>query len=220
MIKINLLPPERRKKARKAAPARKRVGGAGLPSFKLQLKFDPYVVVPVAVVVLVLVLIGGSFFWLGLKEKIIKTARDSMRVELNQLNLVITRIENLKGSTKEVRDRMEVVLEVDKNRFLWPRILDDISSSLPRYTWLETISEISPLPQLVLRVEGNTMSNILLSELLSNLEQTETLKDVHLISSAERPHGAYQTKYFVIQVASAFNQPPADSTAGQVASAK
>ena len=220
MIKINLLPPERRKKVKKAAPTKKKAFTAGLPSFKLQLKFDSLVVFPAAAGALALLLMGGSFFWLGYKEKSIKSQRDSLRVELNQLNLVIKRIDSLKERTTQVRQRMDVIMEVDKNRFLWPRLLDDISTSLPRYTWLETMSEISPLPELVLRIEGNTMSNILLSELLFNLQQKESLKNVQLVSSAERTHGSYQTKYFVIQAASAFNRAPADSTAGQVGTAK
>jgi len=123
----------------------------------------------------------------------------------------------LKAQTRDVIGRMEVIVQVDRNRFIWPRTLDDISSSLPRYTWLQTISEITPFPELRMRIEGHTMSNILLSELLANLEQRESLTDIKLISSTERPLGGYDTKYFVIECVSTFNQPP-DTTA-QVAQA-
>ena len=136
-----------------------------------------------------------------------------MRVELNRLNRVINRIDNLKLQTKQVRDRMEVILDVDRNRFLWPRILDEVSSALPRYTWLESITEITPFPQLTLRLEGNTMSNLLLSEMITKLENSSMLKDIRLISSAERVHGSYQTQYFVLEADCTLNEAIVDTTA-------
>lgn len=211
MIKINLLPPEKRKKLKKVAPAKKKAGLPALPTIKL--KFDPLVVFPVATLIITVVLIVGSFFWLGHKENSLKERRDTLQIKLNRLNQVIHRIDNLKLQTKQVRDRMEVILEVDKNRFLWPRILDETSSALPRYTWLESITEITPFPQLTLRVEGNTMSNLLLSELISKLENSSMLTDIRLISSAERVHGSYQTKYFVLEADCALNEEVPDTTA-------
>lgn len=210
MIKINLLPPEKRKKLKRVAPAKKKA--AGPSKFKLELKFDPLVVFPIAALIIAVVLIGGSFFWLGYKEKSMKERHDTLRVELNRLNQVILRINNLKLQTKQVGDRMEVILGVDKNRYLWPRILDEISSALPRYTWLESVTEITPFPQLTVRVEGNIMSNLLLSELIRKLENSSMFKNIILISSAERVHGNYETKYFVLEADCALNEEIPDTT--------
>lgn len=219
MIKINLLPPEKRKKARRAAPAAKKETVAGPKrSFALPGGGSKIVLLPAAMAVLAVLFIAGSFFWLGYRENSLNKKRDELRVELNRLNQVILRMDELRERTRNVIGRMDVIVKIDQDRFIWPRTLDDISSSLPRYTWLQTISEVTPFPELTMRIEGHTMSNILLSELLANLEQQESLTDVKLISSAERPLGGYDTKYFVIQCASTFNQ-PADSTA-QVAQAQ
>ena len=211
MIKINLLPPEKRKKLKKVTPAKKKAAVPSLPKFKF--KYDPMVVFPVAALLIAVLLIGGSFFWLGHKEKTMKAQRHTLRVELNRLNRVINRIDNLKLQTKQVRDRMEVILDVDRNRFLWPRILDEVSSALPRYTWLESITEITPFPQLTLRLEGNTTSNLLLSEMITKLENSSMLKDIRLISSAERVHGSYQTQYFVLEADCTLNEAVPDTTA-------
>ena len=210
MIKINLLPPEKRKKTRKIQPAQKKSRIPALAGFKFSFRFDPLAVLPAAAAVLAMLLIGGSFFWMGYKEKSMKQRRDTMRVELNRLNQVILHVEDLKTRTKKVHDRMEVILAVDKNRFLWPRILDDVSSSLPHYTWLENISEVTPFPQLTVRIEGNTMSNILLSDLIDKLEHSAMLKAVKLISSTGQKHGSYDTKFFVLTAECALNE-PADS---------
>ena len=55
MIKINLLPPEKRKKLKKVKPAKKKA--PAIPQIKLALKFDPYVVVPAAAAVVSVLLI-------------------------------------------------------------------------------------------------------------------------------------------------------------------
>jgi Tfp pilus assembly protein PilN len=134
-----------------------------------------------------------------------------MKVELNRLNQIIVRTENLKEQTKRLGERMDVILKVDRNRYLWPRILDEVSASMPSYTWLESISEKTPFPQLTIRLEGVTMNNLLLSQLLSNLENGELLTGVKLISSSERLYGSLNTKYYVIECSCTLNE-PVDST--------
>ncbi|MFC1537207.1 PilN domain-containing protein [Gemmatimonadota bacterium] len=206
MLKINLLPPEKRKRLKKVKPASKKA--LAMPSLKFDFKFDPWVVVPAALAVVLVLFIAGSFFWLGHQEKSIRARRDSNRIELNRLKQVMLKINRFKKQTEQVEERMEVVLKVDRNRFLWPRVLDEISGALPRYTWLESISETSPFPQLIVRLEGTTMNNLSLSRFLRNLELVSLLSGVKLISSAERVQGNFSTQYFIIECACVLNEAP------------
>ena len=214
MIKINLLPPERRKKLRKVKPvkARKEKSAPRL-NVNLKMSWNPTVVVPVVLVVLSVILVAGSYVWLSQQEKSLKKRMDETKVELNHLNRVILNIDGLKKQTEEINRRMEVIMSIDSNKFLWPQILDQVSSSLPRYTWLESLSEITPYPNLVLRIEGTTMTNLLLSRLLENLENSELLEGVTLISSVERKLGNYETQFYTIEASCALNRQPGDSTA-------
>ena len=86
MLKINLLPPEKRKRLKKVKPASKKA--MAMPSLKFDFKFDPWVVVPSALSVVLVLFIAGTFFWLGHQEKDIKTRRDTNRIELNRLKRV------------------------------------------------------------------------------------------------------------------------------------
>ncbi|MBN2287998.1 MAG: PilN domain-containing protein [Candidatus Glassbacteria bacterium] len=214
MLKINLLPPEQRKKLKKVKPARKRA--FAMPRLTLALKFDPWVVVPAGAAVLLVLMIAGSFFWLGYQEKKIKARRDTNRVELNRLNQVVLKVNRLQQQTDQLKDRMNIILKVDRNRFLWPRVLDEINGALPQYTWLESVSETSPFPRLVLRLEGTAMSNLSVSRFMRNLEFASLLTNVRLVSSVERRQGSYDTQYFTIECACALNEAP-DSTAGATA---
>ena len=214
MIKINLLPPERRKKLRKVKPVKaKKEKSAAKLNLNMKMSWDPVIVIPVALAVLAVLFVAGSYVWLGQQEKSLKKRTDETKVELNRLNRVILNIDGLKNQTEEISRRMEVIKSIDRNKFLWPQILDQVSSSLPRYTWLESLSEITPYPQLVVRIEGTTMTNLLLSRLLENLENTELLENVNLISSVERKLGNYETQFFTVEANCALNVDTSDSTA-------
>ncbi|MEA2064002.1 MAG: PilN domain-containing protein [Gemmatimonadota bacterium] len=217
MIKINLLPPEKRKKAKKAKPAKKKAAAASRA--KLDFKFDPLVVAPLAAAVIVVLLIAGSFFYLGHQEKKLKARRDANRVELNLMNLTVARIDKLKEKTREVSRRMEIILDVDRNRFLWPRLLDEISGAMPPYTWLQAISETSPFPELVLRLEGTTMTNLSVSRFLANLGRASMIGQARLINSEESIHGSYDAQRFIIECTCALNEPP-DSAGAEKNSGK
>ena len=121
--------------------------------------------------------------------------------------VIMAKIKQFRQRTQQVKDRMDLILKIDQNRFIWPRILDEISGALPTYTWLESVSETSPFPQLMIRLEGTTMSNLYLSRFLNNLEHTSMLADVKLISSVERIHESYSTQYFIIGCVCELNEP-------------
>ncbi len=213
MIKVNLLPPEKRNKIRKARPVRK-PEPQGRPRQAARMgprRLDPWLMLPVSVGVLTLLLVGASFFWLGQRQAGLAERGQQLRLEQARLDQVLSRIETLKARNIEVRRRMELIVQLDRNRFLWPRILDEVSTALPRYTWLESIAELSPFPQLRLRIEGTTMDNLLLSQLLANLQRSELLTEVELVSSTEKLFGELETMYYIIECGCALNQ-PADTT--------
>jgi Tfp pilus assembly protein PilN len=211
MIKINLLPPEKRKKLKKVKPARTKAAAAAGTRFRFGLKLDSSLAIPAALALLFVIAAGGSFLWISRQEALLTARRDDARRELVVLNGVIARVEDLKLQTNRVRQRMEVIREVDRNRYLWPQLLDQISSALPSYTWLEVIAEVKPFPQMKLRLEGTTMSNLILSRFLADLERSPLLSKVSLVSSTERRQDNFETKYFIIECACALNA-PTDST--------
>ena len=210
MIRINLLPPERRKKLKKVKPAEKKA--KALPKISFDLKADRVALLAAAVVLAALVAVGGAHLWLKRSQSSLESRSQAARAELVQLNQVVLQLDELKAANQEISRKMNIISEVDRNRYLWPRLLDEISSALPQYTWLETVSEISPFPQLNLRLEGLTMSNLVLGRLMENLDRSPLLEKIELISSVERNEGSFTTQYFIIECACELNQQPVDST--------
>ncbi len=206
MIRINLLPPEKRKKLKKARPAAQKKAPSAGPRFKLELKLEPLVLVSAALALVVTLGVAGGQFWLSRRQSALEARRTEARAELVRMNQVVMRIDELRATTREVTRKMDIILEVDRNRYLWPRLLDEISGALPQYAWLENISETSPFPDMHLRIEGLTMNNLLLGQLMERLEQSPLISQVGLISSTERREGSFDTKYFILECACELNQ--------------
>jgi Tfp pilus assembly protein PilN len=205
MIKINLLPPDKRKRLKKVKPSAPKAGPS-LPKFKLDLKYDPVVVMAAGLALIVTLGVGGGQFWLSRKQSALEERRSQARAELVHMNQIVMRIDELRNTTREVTRKMDIIQEVDRNRYIWPRLLDEISGALPQYAWLENVSETSPFPNLWIRIEGLTMSNLLLGQLMERLEKSPLISRVSLISSTERREGSYDTKYFIIECACELNE--------------
>jgi hypothetical protein len=45
--------------------------------------------------------------------------------------------------------QVAIIKSIDASRYLWPHLLDEISSSLPPYTWLTSVSQTSSPPSSV-----------------------------------------------------------------------
>lgn len=197
MIRINLLPPEKRKKLKKARPAKKKQEAR--PGKKLNLRVSPAAALAATVAIVSLLGMAVAHVWLNRLENSLDNRRASAREELIRLNQVVLRIDELRAKNQEIARKMNIIAEVDRDRYLWPRLLDEISNALPQYTWLETVSEISPLPELRLRIEGLTMSNQILSRLMENLERSPLLEKIELVSSVERSEGSFSSMYFILE---------------------
>jgi len=138
MIEINLLPGKKR-----AAPA-----GAG---FKLGLKLpdfrailanitNPWLLAASAAWVLVL---GGGlalFVTSRARLAVLNSRLEQVRVEKRRFDAVIAQ----KRQSEKIRDSLvaeiNVIHQIDADRYIWPHILDQVTKALPPYTWLTGIS--------------------------------------------------------------------------------
>lgn len=130
MIEINLLPGK--KKAAK--------GGAGfqLPDFKAllaQVK-DPWLIA--AVIAWVLVGGGGALLFITDRARMAaaESRLDRARTEEKRYQIVIAQ----KRQAEKVRDSLlheiNVIRDIDADRYIWPHVLDQATKALPPYTWI------------------------------------------------------------------------------------
>src|SRR6266436_5409993 len=140
MIEINLLPGK--KKAAKGAGMK-----LSMPDFKgliAQVK-DPFLIGAIAAWVVV----GGGGALLFITDRARLAAAESrlesVRTEKRRYDIVIAQ----KRQAEKVRDsllyQINVIRQIDGDRYIWPHVLDQATKALPPYTWITHIQTTTAL---------------------------------------------------------------------------
>lgn len=193
MIEINLLP------GTKAKPksARRRIDIAALLAGVGDRFKDPWLAIAVLSVV-----IGGGIagtLWNTQRraegewrEKETRAVQDSVR-----FHAVLTRLRLAEAQRDSVLAQLGTIAALDRGRFIWPHLLDEIARALPMYTWLRSVAQSSSatipsadqiasdsLPPLGLRVIGVTIDVQALTIFMKQLEASPFISDVNLATSS------------------------------------
>jgi Tfp pilus assembly protein PilN len=140
MIEINLLPGK--KKAAKGAGMK-----LSMPDFRsiiAQVK-DPWLIG--AVVAWVIVGGGGALLFITDRARLASAeARlDAVRTEKRRYDIVIAQ----KRQAEKVRDSLlyeiNVIRDIDADRYIWPHVLDQATKALPPYTWITRVQSVTAL---------------------------------------------------------------------------
>src|SRR5206468_3668601 len=140
MIEINLLPGK--KKAAKGAGMQLR-----MPDFKAffaQIK-DPWLIA--AVIAWVIVGGGGALLFISERARLAHaiSRRDNIRIEKRRYDIVIAQ----KRQAEKVRDSLlyeiNVIRQIDADRYIWPHVLDQTTKALPPYTWITGVRSASTI---------------------------------------------------------------------------
>lgn len=209
MIEVNLLP---------GAP--KRSKRRGLPSFSLSLpsvsglpRVDRIVAGLVAAWVLAPALVG--WMWMGdrsrnaeLDAAIQIAVEDSTRYAK-----LIAASERLQARRDTIAQKLQIIQEIDAERFVWSHLLDEVSGATPEYTWLRKIVQLDTgIDEIAFEVHGQTGNNFALTRFMTQLEASPFVSSVKLTSmdlaqaSAEAKHELVYD--FILQAA--YEVPPAD----------
>ena len=132
MIEVNLLPGQKRKTA----------GGGSkfkLPDFKNLLASikDPWLISAVVA----WILIGGgavAFFLLDTAKKaLLDTKVTSEQHEADRYSTYIAEKRALEKHRDSLVIQINVIRQIDGQRYVWPHLMDEITKALPPYTWLQ-----------------------------------------------------------------------------------
>jgi len=140
MIEINLLPGKKKK-----------AGGAGIklsmPDFRgliAQVK-DPWLIG--AIVAWVVVGGGGALLFITDRARLAsaESRLETVRTEKRKWDIVIAN----KRQAEKVRDSLiyeiNVIRQIDADRYTWPHILDQTTKALPPYTWITQMRTASAI---------------------------------------------------------------------------
>jgi type IV pilus assembly protein PilN len=160
MIRINLLP-------RDEQPRRK---GIQVPHVG---NFAPLALVAVAVLV-----IGGAHFVQSQKIDALNKTIAEEEAETRRLAPEIAKIKRLNQQRKDLNDRLDVITELDRDRYFRVHLLDELNRSMPEHMWLTRFEDVGGNRY---SVEGVTFSNFLVSDFLQNITSSPYFAGVNLL---------------------------------------
>ena len=164
MIKINLLPPEERKRSRRLK----------LPSFSGGGPKTIWLVAGLVIYVGMIIAIASlqAKSTNKLEAKIAEAKEESERLAPQ-----LDRIRKLTKEREEVDRRLAVIASLDRERYFRVQLLNDISEKLPSNSWLISVKEVGGTQ---ISIDGVTFSNYLIADLMNNLEKSDHFNNVNL----------------------------------------
>jgi type IV pilus assembly protein PilN len=169
MIKINLLPPEDRKKTRRIKMPALSIGGPKT------LWMVAGLVVYAGMVIAIASLQSKSVT--NLEAKITKVKQES-----EALAPQLERIRKLTKEREEVDRRLGIIAALDRERYFRVELLNDISEKMPPNSWLTSIKENGGTD---ITIDGVTFSNYLIADLMTNLDKSDRFNLVSLSIAQE-----------------------------------
>lgn len=135
---------------------------------------------PLALVALVIVVIGSAHFYQSQKIAALNDTIAQEEAETRRLAPEIAKIKRLNQQRKDLNDRLDVITELDRDRYFRVHLLDELNRSLPDHMWLTRFEDVGGNRY---SVEGVTFSNFLVSDFLQNITGSPYFAGVNLLVS-------------------------------------
>jgi Tfp pilus assembly protein PilN len=137
MIEINLLPGSG-KKAKKGGGGAKLDLGATFANLKSKVR-DPYMLGAIGSAVVAILVTGGLYTTqtsraARLDAELQKSVQDSTRYAS-----VLHEREKAEAKRDTVLRSLNMIRAIDDDRYIWPHVMDEVSSALPPYTWIVSL---------------------------------------------------------------------------------
>lgn len=201
MIEINLLPGAKRKRGGKGA-------GLKLPDVKqlLTLVKDPWLIacvsgwVLVALVLLVFYLPKSSAV-ADLTPKLAAAKREEHR-----LQAVLRTKAEVEARRESLTTQIEVIRAIDRERYIWPHILDAITNALPDYTWVDDVAPraVGDTSEagggVALQITGKSADIQAVTRFIRNLEESPFLQGATTIQTGQVNEHGRDVFTFVLNV--------------------
>lgn len=179
MLQVNLIPGGRTKKRRASA--------LSLPSFSGLP--DRWILAAGAAVIAALV--AGTVMWFGnsaeraeLEVALEDAVRDSSRFAD-----LIARTSGLTARRDSIFEKVGIIQEIDRDRYTWPHILDEVARALPEYTWLTEVVQVQEQPVRI-QLSGRAGNIFAITVFMNQLQASPFFSQVRFLSSQESIEGA------------------------------
>ena len=138
MIEINLLPGSGKKSKKSGGGGPKLNLGSSFANLKSRIR-DPFLIAALVSAAVAAVALGGLYTTqearaARLDEELQKSVQDSTRYAS-----VLREREKAEAKRDTVLRSLNMIRAIDDDRYIWPHVMDEVSSALPPYTWIVSL---------------------------------------------------------------------------------
>lgn len=146
MIQINLLPGAARKTRKRGVSLNVGAFASGIGA-KVS---DPYLLGAAAGLLLGIAAIAGMLVFQGRTESVLAAELEAAEQDSVRFAAVIKERRKTEAQRDSVLTQLALIRSIDGRRYVWPHLMDEISRSLPSYTWITAVTqqgEAAPAPR-------------------------------------------------------------------------
>ena len=140
MIEINLSPRANAKGGRRAGPDI----SAALAGLRSRVS-DPYLTAAVGSILLAILAVGGLHWRHTSRVNSFTEAEQQAVQDSTRYAAILKEQYAARAQRDSIMTQLDIIKSIDDERFIWPHILEEVSRSLPAYTWLTSVSQTSPV---------------------------------------------------------------------------
>jgi type IV pilus assembly protein PilN len=162
MIRVNLLPVKRKKKAK------------ALPSF---------VIATTLITVLVICALAYLFYYYNATLQTTQNRFESNKQKIAELKEKIKEVDNFEKLNKTIEDKTKIIEQLRKNQNIPVMMLDEISRNLPKGVWLSSMVVTGAGSNV--DIDGFAFTNADVVAYVDNLKSSKLLTDIYLQESKQ-----------------------------------
>ncbi len=182
MIEINLLPGAKHKRGGKGVSLALPDIGKLLSQVK-----DPWLVGAIAAWALVVVGAIVGYLPRSHQVKTLEPQLEAAKRDSIRYSGILTRKAHLERQRDSLLAEMQVIRDIDRDRYVWPHIMDAVTKALPPYLWLDELSSRGGETAdsgASITIQGKTADPQALTRFMRNLEDSPFIQGVTIVSSA------------------------------------
>jgi type IV pilus assembly protein PilN len=115
------------------------------------------------------------------------------------LSTTIQMLKEIRVKKEEILRRIDVVKSLDKQRTVFPKLMDQVSMAVPDLVWLTKWTPVQADTGAWFELKGESFSNLRVAEFMKKLERSSLIDEVTLLNTHEKIEEGISTMVFTLK---------------------
>ena len=137
---------------------------------------------------------AAMFIVVQAKVSDMRAQNAQLQQEIDNLKAIVARVDEIDQLKGELQRKLDVIAALKRNKTGPVHLLDELAEATPEKLTLGSLTEAGGR----LTIEGYAVSNEVISQFLSNMENSEWFDEVYLIEIDQDERAGYKIKVFSV----------------------